>query len=203
MNSGLIQIAHEMELMLSKLGQQHRSNAYKKAASALENLQTDINDPEDLNGIQNIGTGIKQKLIEYMETGKIAYLEEIKNTPKIIFTNIYGIGPKKADELEKSGIKSINELIHASSNDATLVNDKQKIGLKYYNDIMERIPRAEIAQFDKILKEQVTPDTHLKYEIVGSYRRGAETSGDIDVIFTSTNSQSNQERLFKNIIAKH
>ena len=52
---------------------------------------------------------------------------------------------------------------------------------------------------------QVTPDTKLQFEIVGSYRRGAKDSGDIDVIFTTTDpsqSAKQQEDLFKNIIGK-
>ena len=140
-----------------------------------------------------------------MQTGKIQYLEDMKNTPKIIFTNVYGIGPKKAEELEKSGLTSIDDLVKASYNDSKLLNEKQKIGLKYYKDINARIPRSEITKFEQILTKQVTPDTKLKFEIVGSYRRGAKDSGDIDVIFTTTDPSQTlkqQEDLFKNIIGK-
>ena len=64
-------------------------------------MDTEITTPSDLDGIPNIGSGIKEKLTEFMQTGKIQHLEDMKNTPKIIFTNVYGIGPKKAEELEK------------------------------------------------------------------------------------------------------
>ena len=205
MRQELIDITHEMEQILIKLGQAFRANAYKKAATSLEKMETEITTPSDLNGIPNIGSGIKEKLTEFIQTGKIQYLEDMKNTPKIIFTNVYGIGPKKAEELEKSGLINIDELIKASSDDSKLLNEKQKIGLKYYKDINERIPRSEITKFEKILTTQVTPDTKLKFEIVGSYRRGAKDSGDIDVIFTTTEpsqTQKQQEELFKNIITK-
>ena len=205
MRQELIHITQEMEQILIKLGQAFRANAYKKAATSLEKMETEITTPSDLDGIPNIGTGIKEKLTEFMQTGKIQYLEEIKNTPKIIFTNIYGIGPKKADELEKSGLTSINELVNASYNNSKLLNEKQKIGLKYYKQINERIPRSEITKFEDILTTQVTTDTKLQFEIVGSYRRGAKDSGDIDVIFTTTDpsqSAKQQEDLFKNIIGK-
>jgi len=205
MRQELIDITHEMEQILIKLGQAFRANAYKKAATSLEKMETEITTPSDLNGIPNIGSGIKEKLTEFIQTGKIQYLEDMKNTPKIIFTNVYGIGPKKAEELEKSGLTNIDELIKASFDDSKLLNEKQKIGLKYYKDINERIPRSEITKFEKILTTQVTPDTKLKFEIVGSYRRGAKDSGDIDVIFTTTEpsqTQKQQEELFKNIITK-
>ncbi|MCP4204851.1 MAG: hypothetical protein GY769_23325, partial [bacterium] len=40
----------------------------------------------------------------------------------------YGVGPKKAKELVAAGITSIEEL----QKQPELLNDKQKIGLKYY-----------------------------------------------------------------------
>jgi len=205
MRQELIEITHEMEQLLIKLGQAFRANAYKKAATSLENMDTDITKPEDLDGIPNIGSGIKQKLVEFIETGKIQYLEEMKNTPKIIFANIYGIGPKKAEELEKKGLTNIDELIVAYKENPSILNEKQKIGLQYYKDILERIPRDEITKFHKLLDGQVSLDTQLKFEIVGSYRRGMKNSGDIDVIFTTTKEQATQkeqEEMFKAIIAK-
>ena len=63
-------------------------------------------------------------------------------------------------------------------------------GIKYFDDISERIPRSEI---DDYLASIIRIADELKsksnidgsVDIVGSYRRGAETSGDIDVIITS------------------
>ena len=56
-----------------------------------------------------------------------------------------------------------------------------------------RIPRAEIGEyqkaFEKVFKTSVPSGS--KFEIVGSYRRGAATSGDIDMIIT--NSSDNRE----------
>jgi hypothetical protein len=61
--------------------------------------------------------------------------------------------------------------------------------LKYYEDILERIPREEIDEYNEVFKnvfENIRKDkTTDKYEIVGSYRRGLRTSGDIDMIITS------------------
>ena len=55
--------------------------------------------------------------MEYLNTGQVRYIEKLKNKPEIIFTTIYGIGPKKAQELTKCGIKSINELKNAYTED--------------------------------------------------------------------------------------
>ena len=60
-----------------------------------------------------------------------------------IFTNIYGVGPKTANEFIKKGITTLESL----KNNTNILNDKQKVGLKYYDDIIQRIPRNEIDDF--------------------------------------------------------
>jgi DNA polymerase beta len=98
---------------------------------------------------------------------------------------VYGIGPKKAKELVDKGITSISAL----RENQQMLNDVQRVGLKYYEDILKRIPRSEIQQYETIFvsdfSKVATPNS--RFEIVGSYRRGAENSGDIDVIITSDN----------------
>ena len=76
-----------------------------------------------------------------------------------------------------------------------MLNDVQKKGLKYYEDILKRIPRLEIEHFrTKMNKIKLATDFH--FEIVGSYRRGADNSGDIDVIITSSYDNRNIFDLF-------
>ena len=129
-----------------------------------------------------------EKLKEYEKTKTLRILERERTNPLNIFTRIYGIGPKKAKELISQGIDTIDKL---KENESKL-NNTQKIGLKYYYDLLKRIPRSEIEEFnDKLNKvfQQVAPD-NSKYEIVGSYRREAKTSGDIDIIITNKNNDT-------------
>ena len=48
---------------------------------------------------------------------------------QIALTFLYGIGPKKAQELVEQGITSIEQL---RANQHQLLNDTQIVGLKYY-----------------------------------------------------------------------
>ena len=62
-----------------------------------------------------------------------------------------------------------------------------KIGLKYLDDIEKRIPRSEIDEYQKKLTtifNKSTPKGSI-FDIVGSYRREAKSSGDIDIIITN------------------
>ena len=56
--------------------------------------------------------------------------------------------PKKAHQLIESGITSIEEL---RKRQEEVLNPTQTAGLKYYEDILKRIPRAEINEFNDVL----------------------------------------------------
>ena len=166
-----------------------RSRVYKKALDSLMMLKEPINSLEDIKKIKNIGKSTITKFKELIETGKIEVLEKERNSPLYKLIKIYGVGPKKAKELvEKHNITTIEEL----KVNQQLLNDKQKIGLKYYYDILERIPRDEIVEYDKLFNtilENINNSNKSKssLEIVGSYRRNAKDSGDIDVIIKNDN----------------
>ena len=169
-----------------------KSRAYEKARDSLILYDKDIKSLDQLNDIPNVGKSSIGKLKEWLDTGKIKLLEEAENDPEFIFSNVYGIGPKKAKELVKThNISTIQELRNKQDE---LLNDVQKKGLKYYEDILKRIPRAEIdayskhmtALFDKIKRANPLL-INSTLNIVGSYRRGKLDSGDIDVIICDEN----------------
>jgi DNA polymerase beta len=98
---------------------------------------------------------------------------------------VHGIGPVKANDLIKNhGIHSISELRAAVGQTPSLLNKQQMIGLQNYEDIQERIPRAEMTLHEEHILKIVADviDGIFTAALVGSYRRGAPTSGDIDVL---------------------
>ena len=167
---------------MSNSGEQMKAKAYKAAEEVILAFPSSIKSIKDIDEVSKIGPSIKQKLQEYLETGKIKVLEEYENRPENIFINVYGIGPKKSSDIVKKGILTIADL---RQHQDELLNDVQRTGLKYYEDILKRIPRSEIDLYDKSLKAVLRGIKGAKYEIVGSYRRGQRDSGDIDVILTA------------------
>jgi DNA polymerase/3'-5' exonuclease PolX len=103
------------------------------------------------------------------------------------FSNIYGIGPAKIKTLITKNILTIEQLRDSLKEEPKILNNKQKMGLRHYEDLIERIPRSEITSFNrnmlKLLKDNYNND--ISMTITGSYRRGAKTSGDIDMLITS------------------
>ena len=193
LNEKFIELMEKLEDIMLKQGETFRARAYQKAQETIMAYPGDIMSPNDLKGKPGIGSTIMEKLNEYVETGTLKVLEREKNNPVNILAEVYGIGPKKAKELVDNGITSVAKL----RENQQMLNDIQKVGLRYYEDVLKRIPRSEIEEyksiFDSDFKKVATSDS--KFEIVGSYRRGAQSSGDIDVIITS-----DSPRVFINFI---
>jgi len=184
-NEAFIDLMEQLSTIMLKHGEPFRARAYQKAQETIMSYNDDIVTPAQLKGLPGIGSTIMDKLNEYVETGTLRVLEKEKTNPVNILADIYGVGPKKAEQLVSVNIKTIEDL--RLKQDEHL-NDIQKVGLKYYEQILERIPRSEIVEFDNLFQmvfQKVASNTpDAKFEIVGSYRRGAQTSGDIDVIVT-------------------
>lgn len=155
-----------------------KAKAYEKVIKQLKEHDGPITGPEDLKPIAGIGEKIQAKIAEIMATGGLASATRAKETHNLealdTFQKIYGVGPAKATELVAAGYRTVADL---RANPAPL-NDKQRVGLTYYEDLLERIPRDEMVIHEQILKA----DCPYPIEIVGSYRRGATTSGDIDAL---------------------
>jgi len=185
MNEKYAGLMGELLAIMVKRGDNIRARVYRRAQESILAIPDDIYEPADLTGKPGIGPVILEKLKTYDETGTLDILEREKENPENILSDVYGVGPKKAKELVSKGITSIAQLREKQNE---VLNDVQKVGLKYYEDILEKIPREEIDEYAAIFQsayETVGKKTEMKYEIVGSYRRGATASGDIDVIITA------------------
>ena len=181
LNEKFIELMEELSNIMLKQGEPFRARAYQKAQETIMSHTNDIMTPNDLKGKPGIGPTIMEKLNEYVQTGTLKILERERHNPVNILTEVYGIGPKKSKELVSEGITSIAEL----RDNQHLLNDIQKVGLKYYEDVLKRIPRSEIEDYKVVFEKAFPKVSNAKMEIVGSYRRGAQNSGDIDIIITA------------------
>ena len=198
-NATFIKTLQKVQEIKSKKGDFMGSKAAQKAIDALILYNKEIENATELRKIKNIGASTVAKYKELQETGTLKLIENFKNDPINIFTNVYGIGPKRAASLVNDDkVTTIEELREYQEH---LLNDVQKKGLKYYEDILKRIPRLEIEHYrTKMSKIKIATDFH--FEIVGSYRRGADNSGDIDVIITSSYDNRNVFDIFIDMLVK-
>ena len=187
-NKNIIDLFEKMENLMYIEGQPFKARAYNKAKETIMLTNIPIKTKEDILGKGSFKEGktVYKVLTEYLETGQVQKLKDAENDPKYLFTKVYGIGPKIAAKLAKDhGVKTIDELRERQEE---LLNNVQKKGLQYYEDILERIPRKEIdkyyTKFRKLFVKVAKNDS--KMQIVGSWRRKAKTSGDIDIIMSGS-----------------
>ena len=174
-----------------------KAKAYAKVISQLKDFTEPVTSLDDIAHIKGIGEKIQDKIKEIIETGHLTSAElanELYNIEALeAFQNIYGVGPTKASQLVKNGIITIAQLREEVKNTPTILNDKQKIGLKYYEDLLERIPRIEMEEHKDILHMLLPNEMeHYQIDIVGSFRRQSNTSGDIDVLIRVPSDESGE-----------
>ena len=152
-------------------------------AAAIKTLQTlpHVRSIEDLpEKGDGLGKEVRIKIAKIIECGHLDISPEARASATALDTlqNIYGVGPKKAQDLIAAGYTTIAEL--RASKDTKLLNKNQLIGLQYYEQLLQRIPRAEMDKHAALLMAAKPPS--LEGVIVGSYRRGRPDSGDIDML---------------------
>jgi len=173
--------------------------AYEKAAQVIESIPESIEDLakdfDKLSSIPGVGKSIAEKIVEYLNTGKIQRLEELKKKfPDGIFDmlRIPGLGPKRVRMLyEKLGIKDVNTLREYAQKG--MLRGLPGFGEKVEKNIIEGIEFLSTSQqrlllfdaikvVDEILKELKRNKEIIRIDPCGSLRRKKETIGDIDIL---------------------
>ncbi len=134
--------------LLSKLIDIHGDDSFKAktysiTAYTIENLPTQLETfaPEKIFSIKNIGSATGKKIIEQLETGRLALLDEylLKTPPGVLeMLRIKGLGPKKISVIWKEmGIENIGELLYACEENRLLLT--KGFGAKTQQNIKEAI----------------------------------------------------------------
>lgn len=167
-------------------GEGFKASAYFKAVKGIQTLDTLTE--SSVSSVKGIGKSLTNTIMSIVNTGTCSLYEKIKNTKdaRSEFMDISGVGPQKAKKLVSLGFTSI-ESLRSAPNLTELLDAKQMIGLKYYEDILERIPHSEIIQHESYLKKVLSEiDPKAELTIAGSYRRKSKDSGDIDILLKGT-----------------
>lgn len=102
---------------------------------------------------------------------------------------VLGAGPETVNKWIRAGIGNLADLGAALVRNPARFTKMQAYGIKYYNEFQRRIVRAEVERVGQIIIEllnRAAGDTsRFISTIAGSYRRGALSSLDIDIVTTA------------------
>ncbi|KAJ4119406.1 hypothetical protein NW760_004096 [Fusarium oxysporum] len=192
-NSRTIEVLQSMADYYTRVIDHWRTTAYRKVISTLKRQETKITTAEEAQRLPSVGPRLAQKIEEIVTTDRLQQLEYAQKEPMDealqLFLGIYGVGNSQAQQWLAQGFRTLDDL----KTNAKL-SPNQLVGIEHYDDLNTRIPRREIEALGAIVRrgaQRVDPQVELI--IGGSYRRGAETSGDIDFIITKSNTESSAE----------
>lgn len=171
-------------------GDKWRALGYSKAVNALKSYHKPVTSYQEACQIPGIGKRMADKIDEIMESGHLRKIDHIGEAVPVLelFTNIWGAGAKTAQLWYQQGFRTLEDI----STKAHLSNT-QKIGLKHYDDFLDRMPREEAAAIETVVRDAVQAiDPHLVATACGSYRRGKATCGDVDVLISHPDGKSHK-----------
>lgn len=186
-------------------------NGARKIADLSEPLATIAADTDrQLTDIDGIGKTLAEKIVELLETGKLKALDELLSelpASLLALLRVPGLGPKKAAVLHSElGVNSLDELRVAC--DQQQVRELKGFGAKTEETILKGLAiaaqaesRTRWAAADEVatslLAHMREVDGIVQMEMAGSYRRGCETIGDLDLLVEATNSTVVMEQFGK------
>jgi DNA polymerase (family 10) len=189
--------------LLEATGVEYKPTAYRRAAenvrdhpAPIEGLAAD--GEEAVAEIDRVGDAIAAKVVEYVETGAIAELGELREELPVDMaglTAVEGVGPKTVGSLyDALGVTDLDELEAAA--EAGEIREVSGFGAKTEQNILDNIPFARESRertrlgdarpvADDALAHLADRDAVVAAEVCGSIRRWKPTIGDVDLLVAS------------------
>jgi len=176
-----------------------RVRAYRNAARIVSEIGRDVRDMlargEDLTRLPGIGADLAGKMREIVESGSCRALDKLRGElpPAVAeLLHVPGLGPKRVRLLWLDlDVHTAEDLVQAAR--AGRIRDIPGFGARTEANILEAVtahlsktrrhPRAEAVPFAEALSGWLRAvDGVERVEVAGSYRRGRDSVGDLDIL---------------------
>ncbi|MDE3151670.1 MAG: DNA polymerase/3'-5' exonuclease PolX [Gemmatimonadota bacterium] len=212
-NAEIARLFREMaELLEIEGANAFRIRAYRNAARVVEEHAEPIadlvaRDGKALQELPGIGADLAGKIEEIVRTGSLRALKAAqREAPRgaVELMRVPGIGPAKARVLaEQLGVRSVAGLARAAK--AGKIAGLPGFGARSQQKILDelsartagehRISRAVAAQYGESMLAHLRELPGVtRADIAGSFRRGRETVGDLDILVECTDGQAVSDR---------
>lgn len=176
-----------------------RIRAYRNAVRTIRGLTRPLKQmveaEEDLTELPGIGKDLSAHIQELLATGALEVLEDVTaEVPRelAVLTRLEGVGPKKARRLwEELKVVTVDDLEREveAGRVAELSGFGERSAIKILRAIQDHrkhqgrfLRHAAIQYLEPLLDHLGTAKAIRRLEVAGSYRRGKETVGDIDLL---------------------
>jgi len=184
-NQGMIALFAEFRDYHKAKGNVYQYRAYENIIEAIAESPK-IKSANDVKGKAGIGEGALMKIAEYLKTGRMHELEEIRGNKNVgallALEQIYGVGPKIAADWAAKGYSSVAQIKKAHDDGSLQLTKQQAIGIKYFRDLAHSIPRKDAIKMFAQFKRKLSG---LEVELMGSFgmKDPAKQEGkDLDIL---------------------
>ena len=203
-NRDIGKLLREISAYLEMEGVGFKPRAYQKAAEAVEAMEVPVPRLFDEGGakalatIPGVGKSIAHKIAEFLETGRVAYLEEMKAQRPVQLMEliaIEGVGPKTARALyDALGVRTLADLERVARQGKIRTlrgfgeKSEQEIlrGLDFLRQHRGRFPIGEAFPIAYSIEQRLGElDCVEKVALAGSILRRKESVGDADILVIS------------------
>ncbi|KAI9706759.1 MAG: hypothetical protein M1820_004729 [Bogoriella megaspora] len=160
--------------------------AYSTSIAALAAYPYPFTSPKEIVMLPGCDAKIANLWVEFKNTGKIEAAEDAENDEALtvlrLFYDIWGVGATTAREFYyERGWRDLDDVVEFGW---STLNREQQIGVKYYDEFLQGIPRPEVESIAKVIDAHAVRvrDNKIQSLVVGGYRRGKDKSGDVDII---------------------
>ncbi|HVO77478.1 MAG TPA: DNA polymerase/3'-5' exonuclease PolX [Methanomassiliicoccales archaeon] len=197
-NAEVASIFYQIADLLDLEGVQFKPTAYRKAARSIESLSEDIADVRkrgELRKVPGVGEAIEKKIEEIVDTGHLAYLDELKEeypAGLLQVMSVPDIGPKTAVRLYKElKVTNLADLKKAAQEhrirELKGFGEKSEQSILHGIEILERRSGRMLLGYAYPIAESIVEYLKKKantenVSLAGSLRRMKETIGDLDIL---------------------
>lgn len=192
-NAETIEVLQKMLDYYDRVNDNWRILAYRKAITTLRRQQGKITTAAEAEALPGIGARLSQKIEEIVNTHGLKRLEYAEKEPLHetlqLFLKIYDVGLSTANKWIAQGYRTLDDLLQKAN-----LTTNQRLGIEHYDDLNTRIPRNEVTALGEFVRKAAFKiDPQVELLIGGSYRRGSDSSGDIDFIVTKKGTTSSND----------
>jgi DNA polymerase (family 10) len=202
-NAEAAALLREIADLLDLNGEKFKPEAYRRAARSIETLSEELGGVAERGGLREVpgvGEAIAEKLREYLASGRIGYLDRLRTeipAGLLEMMRLSGVGPKTTRRFwTELGVTDRTELARAI--DAGRLEGLKGFGPRKIDQVRAalvaaaagpapgRAPIEAVYATAVSIRETLRTNAPIeRVEIAGSFRRGRETVGDLDVLVTS------------------
>jgi DNA polymerase (family 10) len=208
-NDEVATLLEEMADHLEARDVDYKPNVYRRAADSIRAHTVDVatlheeGGEDALTEIDDVGDAIASKTAEYLETGAVEELEELREEMPVdmdALTAVEGVGPKTVASLyEALGVETLDDLEAAA--EAGEVREVEGFGAKTEENIAGSVPFARESRkrsllgearpvADRVVAFLESVESVESVETAGSIRRWRPTIGDVDVLAASDDDEA-------------